>query len=247
MSQEDQVSWAKESTIYAEVVMEHIRAANQFFCSCDSSRSDSAKKHPLTCPYLRFAIHTIAKSFVWHPTNFNRWFIHLIMRRVKTGLLSYFLQKGDISRIIGGRTQNTIALLFTSDFCMHNPPEIICFWDRGFDYSRVILSNQIHRKSFEIAFNGYLVPFCQGESSLTLSQFRQILQIILNYMQNLIIDFEQTIRSETTVDGIGDCSVSDYTSDFGISKSHERMLNLHYCQKGQSIISGFLSELCQFM
>ena len=169
------------------------------------------------------------------------------MRRVKSGLLSYFLQKGDISRIFGGKTQNTVALLFASHFCMQNPPEMVCFLDRGFDYSRFLLVKEIHRKSFEIAFNGYLVPFCQGESSLTLSQFRQILQIILNYMQNLIIDFEQTIRSETTVGGIGDCPVSDYTSDFGVSKSHERMLDLHYCQKGQSIISGFLSELRQFM
>jgi hypothetical protein len=154
------------------------------------------------------------------------------MRRVKSGLLSYFFQKGDISRIIGGRIQNTIALLFASDFCMHNPPEIICFWDKGFDYSREILSNQIHRKSFEIAFNGYLVPFCQGESSLTLSQFWKILQIILHYMQNLLI---------------GDCFVSDYTSDCGVSKSHERMLDLHYSQKGLSIISGFISELSQLM
>jgi hypothetical protein len=212
--------------------MKHIRAAKKIFCSCGSSLPHSAKRHPLTCPYLRFVFHTIAKSFAWQPTNFNHWFIHLIMRRVKSGLLSYFLQKGDISRIIGGRIQNTIALLFASDFCMHNPPEIICFWDKGFDYSREILSNQIHRKSFEIAFNGYLVPFCQGESSLTLSQFWKILQIILHYMQNLLI---------------GDCFVSDYTSDCGVSKSHERMLDLHYSQKGLSIISGFISELSQLM
>jgi hypothetical protein len=77
----------------------------------------------------------------------------------------------------------------------------------SFDYSTFILNNQIHSKSFELAFYGHLVPFCQGEASLTLSQFRRILQIILNYMQNLLNDFEQTIRSETTVGGVGDCRI----------------------------------------
>lgn len=245
MSQKVEVSWAKKSTTDAEKVMRHVTAANQFFCSYSSSIPHSAKNH-LTCPYLRFAYHTIVKSFAWYPTHFNRWYIQLIMRRVKSGLLSYFLQKGDISRIIGG-IQNSTALLFASDFCLHNPPEIMCFWNDSFDYSTFLLNNQIHSKSFELAFYGHLVPFCQGEASLTLSQFRRILQIILNYMQNLLNDFEQTIRSETTVGGVGDCFVSDYTSDCGISKSHERMLDLHYCQEGLSIISGFISELGQLM
>jgi hypothetical protein len=189
---------------------------------------------------------TIFKSFAWHPTNFNNWFIHLIMRRVKSGLLSYFLQKRDETRRIIGGIQNSMALLFASDFCMQNPPEIMCFSNPWFDYSKILLVKEIHRKSFEIAFNGYLVPFCQGEASLTLSQFRKILLIILNYMENLQNDFLEIIQLETTAGDIGDCIDSEHLGYCAISPPPQRMLNLHY-KEGLSIITGFISELSKLM
>jgi len=246
--QEDQhFSYAARSIIKAECVMQCVYDAKIFFTVCRSSPFYFQRRIPLDCAYLRFVTHLINKSFPFRPINFNRWFKPLIMKRVKSGLLSCFLQRGDTCRISAGNMNNTVALRFASDFCMNNPPEMYSFCDQLFHYSRLILIKEIQRKSFDIAFNGYLLPFCQGETSLTSTQFWQILQIILNYMQNLKNDFEETIRYETTVDGIGDCPVSDYRFDCGLMKSPERMLDLHYSQEGLSIISGFISELEQFM
>ena len=248
-SQFSYASYAAGSTIKAESVMECVNDAKRFFPFCGSTSPYSyfARNDPLDCVYLRFVTHLINKSFPFRPIPFNYLIKPLITKRVKSGLLSLFLQRGDTSRISAGNTNNTVALRFASDFCIHNPPEMYCFWDRGFDYSRFLLLKEIQRKSFEIAFNGYLVPFYQGETSLTLTRFWQILRIILNYMQNLQNDFEETIRSETTVGGVGDCPVSDYTFDCGLSKSPERMLNLHYSQEGLSIVNRFISELSQLM
>jgi hypothetical protein len=247
--QESQFSYAARSIIKAQFVMECVNDAKWFFpyCGSGSPYSYFARNDPLDCVYLRFAYHLTVKTFPVRPINFNYLIKPLITKRVKSGLLSLFLQRGDTSRISAGNTNNTVALRFASDFCIHNPPEMYCFWDRGFDYSRFLLLKEIQRKSFEIAFNGYLVPFYQGETSLTLTRFWQILRIILNYMQNLQNDFEETIRSETTVGGVGDCPVSDYRFDCGLMKSPERMLNLHYSQEGLSIVNRFISELSQLM
>lgn len=246
--QEDQhFSYAARSIIKAECVMQCVLDARRFFTVVAAPPDYFQRRYPLGCAYLRFVSHLSHKSFPFRPINFNYLIKPLIMKRVKSGLLSFFLQRGDTCRISAGNMNNTVALRFASDFCIHNPPEMYCFWDRGFDYSRFLLLKEIQRKSFEIAFNGYLLPFYQGETSLTLTRFWQILRIILNYMQNLQNDFEETIRSETTVGGVGDCPVSDYRFDCGLMKSPERMLDLHYSQEGLSIVHGFIRELNQFM
>ena len=73
---------------------------------------------------------------------------------------------------------------------------------------------------------------------MTTWEFQIILEILIDSMESRIFGFQETIDAETTVDGIGDCPVSDYTMDMGMLKSPRRMQELYDSQEALDEILG---------
>jgi hypothetical protein len=165
----------------------------------------------------------------------------LIMSRVRAGIFSQFTGGPNINQ--------NFELASASLFCKHYPAKRRYAW---FEKSGMIEKREKFRRcGFEIAFKKYLVPFSLGlglgRISMTTWEFQRILEILIDSMESWIFGFQETIDAETTVDGIGDCPVSDYTMDMGMLKSPRRMQELDDSQEALDEISGRIVVLKQIL
>ena len=121
------------------------------------------------------------------------------------------------------------------------------YGDNFHHYHKWMIEEKCRRRAFEIAFNETLVPFNQGRTLLTVYEFRAIVEIVIDSMKSWNFDFLQTIDSETTCGGIGDCPVSDENFDMGMQKSAERMEELHQSRLGLRQIRSMIESLERYI
>ena len=167
----------------------------------------------------------------------------LILERIKNGIFRHFIG-------VSEREQNFFPIIMVSRlFCKKFPSRRMMWFygDNPRHYHDWMIKEKCRRRAFEFAMNGTLVPFIEGRTSLTVYEFRMIVEIVLDSMKSWYFGFLQIIDSETTCGGVGDCPVSDEHFDGGMEKPTERMEELHQSRLGLRQISAMIETLERYL